>query len=208
VVEEELLVAGAHPAASVGAQSAAGDEVMDVGMEDECAAPGVEDAQHAQLGAQAFGVAGEVLQGLGAGGKQEVQPGLELRADEHSQFLRHRKGDQEVGHGEQEPLALAFQPGVSVGLAALGTVAVVAGMILVVKARTVRTLEEFPAQGRGAAGEGLAQDLPVPNRHGRAKTLPVRRSCPLDQLMNREAFTTASGGGGHHRLFMKSSRRF
>jgi hypothetical protein len=48
----------------------------------------------------------------------------------------------------------------------------------------------------------------VPNRHGRAKTLPVRRSCPLDQLMNREAFTTASGGGGHHRLFMKSSRRF
>jgi hypothetical protein len=30
----------------------------------------------------------------------------------------------------------------------------------------------------------------------------------LNQLMNREAFATAAGGGVHHRLFMKSSRRF
>ena len=81
-------------------------------------------------------------------------------------------------------------------------------MILVVKARTVRTLEEFPAQGRGAAGEDLAQDLPVAAGHGRAETLPIIRSCPLNQLMNREAFTTGDGGGGDHRLFMNSSRRF
>ena len=160
------------------------------------------------MGAQASGVGGEVLQGPGAGGKEEVQPDLEMGADEQPQFLREGEGDQEVGHGKQQSLALALQPGVGVGLAALGTVAVVAGMILVAKARTVRTLEELPAQGRGAAGEGLSQDLPVAAGHGRAETLPVIRSCPLDQLMNREAFTTASGGGAHHRLFMKSSRRF
>ena len=47
IVVEEELVAGADPAASIGAQAAAGDEVMDVGMEDEGAAPGVEHAQHA-----------------------------------------------------------------------------------------------------------------------------------------------------------------
>ena len=208
LVMEKELVAGAYPAASVGAQSAGGDEVMDVGMEEEGAAPGVEDAQHTQLGAEAFGVGGEVLQGSRAGGKEEVQSDLEMRADEHSQLLRDGEGGQKVGHGKEEPRALAFQPGIGVELAALGTVAVVAGMILVVKARTVRTLEEFAAQGRGAAGEGLSQDLPVPAGHGGAKTLPIIRSCPLDELMNREAFTTVAGGRAHHRLFMKSSRRF
>jgi hypothetical protein len=77
-----------------------------------------------------------------------------------------------------------------------------------VKARTVRTLEELAAQGRGAAREGLSQDLPVPSGHGRAETLPVSRSHPLEQLMNRETFTTVTGGGGPHRLFMKSLSRF
>ena len=123
-------------------------------------------------------------------------------------LISRGKGEQEVGHGKQESGPLAFQPRLSVGLAALRTVAVVAGMVLVVKARTVRTLEELPAQGRGAAGEGLAQDLPVPAGHGGPETLPVKRSGPLEQLMNREAFTTGGGGGSDHRLFMNSSRRF
>ena len=114
--------------------------------------PGVEHAQHAQLRAQALGVGGEVLQGLGAGGKEQVQRDLEMRADEPPQLFRDGEGDQEVRHGKQESRPLAFQPRVGVGLAALRTVAVVAGMIVVVKARTVRTLEELAAQGRGAAG--------------------------------------------------------
>ena len=46
------------PAAAVGAETAAGDEIMDVRMKDERARPGVEHAQHPQLRAQPAGVAG------------------------------------------------------------------------------------------------------------------------------------------------------
>ena len=51
-VDEELGAAG-NPLALVEAQAAGGDQVVDVGMIDEGAAPGVEDAEHAEGGAQA-----------------------------------------------------------------------------------------------------------------------------------------------------------
>ena len=131
-----------------------------------------------------------------------------MGADEKPQFLRHGEGDQEVGHGQQEARALALEPRVGVGLAALRTVPVVAGMIAVMKARTVRTTEELAAQSRGAAGEDLVQDLSLPPRHGRAEALQIFGRQLPEQLMNREAFTTVAGGGMHQRLPMKSSRRF
>jgi hypothetical protein len=41
----------------------------------EGATPGVEDAQHAQASAQALGVAAQIQEGLGGGGKDDVQAG-------------------------------------------------------------------------------------------------------------------------------------
>ena len=76
---------------------------MDVGMEDEGAAPGVEHTQHAQLCAQASGIAGEILQCLGAGSKQEVQPDLLMRADEPAQLLRD-SSPREIGIGWNKAL--------------------------------------------------------------------------------------------------------
>ena len=75
MVEEELFLRW-HPQACVWAEAAAGNEIMDVGMKNERARPGVEDAEHAQLGAQAAGIGGEVLQGLGAGAKEQVEGDL------------------------------------------------------------------------------------------------------------------------------------
>ena len=96
---------------------------------------------------------------------------------------------------------MRFQPDVGVGLTALRAMPVVAGMIPVVKARAVRTLKELSAQGRGTAGEDLAQDLPMPSRHRRAEAIQIIRCESPEQLMDREAFTAA--GGGAHKLAMK-----
>ena len=180
VMQQELL--GWNPLTLVGTESAAGHQIMNVRMEDQGARPGVEHAEHAQLRAEPRGVAGQILQGLGTGGKEEIQSELELGTDPGAQRFRHGEGDQEVGDGEQEARRLSLQPGVGVGLAALGTVAVVAGMIAVgVAARTGGARKQFAAQGRSAAAEDLVQDLALPERHRGAEPLQVRRSGLLER---------------------------
>jgi hypothetical protein len=116
-----------------------------------------------------------------------------------SQFLGHGKGHQEVRHGQQEPDALALEPVVGIGLTALGTVPVVAGVIAVVKARAVGTLEELAAQGRGAATQDLLQDLSLPTRHGRTKCLNILRRQAPELLVDGQTFTTVAGGRAHQR---------
>ena len=199
MVEQELF--GPHPAAAIGAQAAAGHEVMNMGMIDERARPGMEHPEQAQLGAEPIG--GQVLQRLGAGGKEQIQGELLVRPDQAPQFLWHGERHQKIRHRQKQALALALQPVVGVGLPAERAMPVVAGMIAVVKARTVRTLKQFAAQSRGAAGQDLAQDLSVPLRHGQAKLFQIFRRQLPEQLVHREADPTVSGGGGPHRWRMK-----
>ena len=206
VVEEELVARG-HPGASIPTQAAAGNQIVDVRMEDEGATPGMQYAQHPQLRAQSARIASQVLQGAGTGGKEQVEADPGMGANETPQGLGHGEGDQEVGHGQEEPGPLALEPVVGIGLTALGTVPVVTGMIAVVKAPTVGTLEELVAQGRGASPAGLEQDPPLTPRQGAAEGLEIGRCQMLDPLSDGSDFTTV-GGGVHQRSPMKSSRRF
>ena len=105
-----------------------------------------------QIGSQSAGVARQFLQGLGTAGKEQVQGDLRMGTNQAAQCFRHGEGEQEVGCGQQQPPLLALEPGIGIGLAALRAVAVVAGMIAVMKARALRTLEELAAQSQAAAG--------------------------------------------------------
>lgn len=98
--------AGGDPLSSIEAQAAAGHEVVNVRMIDEGARPGVEHAQHSQLRAQSFGIGGQILQGLRAAGKEQVQPDLLMRADEEPQGFRHGEGQPEARHGPRKRLRL------------------------------------------------------------------------------------------------------
>ena len=131
-----------------------------------------------------------------------------MGADEHPQGFRDGEGHQEIGRGQQQPCLLAFEPEVGVGLAALRTMPVVAGMIAVVKGPAFRTRKELAPQSRGAAGQDLFQDLPMPSRHGGVEALAVIGREVSEQLMNRKTFTTVAGGAVHHKLPMNSSSRF
>jgi len=206
---EQIVARSRPPYPSVRAQAATRDEIMDVRMKDQRARPGVQHAQHAQLGAEPAGIAGQILQGLGAGREEQVQGDLRMGADKMPQAFRHRKGHQEVRHRQEQPRPLADQPVVGVGLSALRTMPVVAGMIAVVRARAVRTLEKLAAQSRRAARQDLVQDLPLPRGHGGTEASPVIRRQAPEQLMNRQTLTTVAGGGSvHPRLLMNSSSRF
>lgn len=205
---QEELVARGHPGATIGTQAAAGNQIVDVRMEDEGATPGMQYAQHPQLRAQSARIASQVLQGAGTGGKEQVEADPGMGANETPQGLGHREGDQEAGSGQEESGALALEPVVGIGLTALGTVPVVTGVIAVVKALTVGTLEELAAQGRGATTADLVQDLSMSLRHGVAEGLEIGRCQMLDPLSDGSDFTTVAGGGVHQRSPMKSSRRF
>src|SRR5712692_3595117 len=76
--QEEFSV-GRQPLALIQAQSAAGRQVMNMGMINEGAAPGVEDTEQGEGAAEVFGIGRQILQGLSAGLKQKVIPGPGLR---------------------------------------------------------------------------------------------------------------------------------
>ena len=200
LVREQEVVFGRDPGASIQTQAAAGNQIMNVGMKDQGARPGVEHAQHSQLRSQAFGMGRQILQGLGAGGKEQVQANLQMGTDEKPEGFGYREGDQEVRDREEQTLLLALEPIFGVSVAALRTMPVVAGMVAVVEPVAVRTAQELASQHGGAAEQDLLQDLPMPQRHG-GVTLAISRGKLTEQLMDGQVLssTTAWRGSLHER---------
>src|SRR5258708_4624891 len=142
-----------NPLALIQAQAASGDQVMDVGMENESARPGVEDPEHAQFCTQALGIGRQVLQSLRAGVKEQVVTDLRVGAYPGAQRIGYGESDQKIGDRQQQALALLFQPLIGIARPAERTMPVVARMIAVVEMGTVRAAEQLAAQSRSAAAQ-------------------------------------------------------
>ena len=54
------------------------------------------------VGAEAFGVLRQVLQGLGTGGQEQIVAQAGMSANPTAQAFRHGEGDQEIVHGQQQ----------------------------------------------------------------------------------------------------------
>lgn len=88
---------------------------------------------------------------------------------------RERKGEQEVGH-RQEQLLLSAQPLLASLILALGTVAVPAGVVAVLDFVTLRTVINMTAKGLCAAVLHGPHRLPMSGRQSLVILLPIRRS--------------------------------
>ncbi len=132
---------------------------MDVGMKAQVRCPGLKHRQQAQLSAQIFVVATDVEQGPGAVSEQEVVEEFLVGADECAQLSGDGEGDQIIRQG-QESAALSFQPLGGIGVAALRTGPMVAGVIGKVELATVAA-EQLATVGRPAreCGNGLWTEL-------------------------------------------------
>ena len=75
---------------------------------------------------------------------------------------------------------------VGVGLAAEGTVAVVAGVVGVMERAAGGAGEEFAAQRGGAAGEELCEHLALTRGHGGAEPFQVGRSLLAEQVVETD----------------------
>ena len=194
--QEELTPLG-EPLTLIVAQTAPGDEVMNVRVIDQSAAPGVKDAEHPECRPQSLWVAGQILQGTGAGFKEKTIPQAGMGTNPLAQRFWHREGDQEVTGG-QEQLGMMIQPSLGVLLTATGTMPVVAGMIGVVVDLTVRAPVEGASSGGSAATENLGQDLTLTNGHGGAKALQINRPPTEQKLMELDRLAHARHRGRAH----------
>lgn len=103
--EEEVAVGGLDLLRTVGAEAAAGDDGMQMRMEEQLAGPGVQDEGEADLGAEPFGVGGEGEQGLRDRAKQQPQELAAVGEDDGTQDRWQSEDAVEVGGVEQALIA-------------------------------------------------------------------------------------------------------
>ena len=125
---------------------------MYVGMQEQVLSPGVQDADHADLGAQVFAIAGDLQQGLRAGGEQQVVEQTRVLQRQHIEFVRHSEHDMEVTGGQQFAFA-GRQPALACLGLALGAVPVSARVVRDGLMTAVRAGIAMTAQRSGAAAQ-------------------------------------------------------
>jgi len=149
--EEEIAVSGGDPACTVGRESAAGDQDVDVRVIPQILGPGVQDGEDRRAGAEVAGIGGEGEQGLGGGAQERVVHRSLVRAGHRAEGVGQGKRNQEVGAG-QETRAVAIEPASRLLAVALGTVPIATRVVAVLGLVAVVAPAEMPAAGGGATG--------------------------------------------------------
>ena len=116
------------PATVIGRESTCRNGAVNVGMQKQVLSPGVQDADHADLGAQVVAIDGDLQQGLSAGGKQQVVEQTRVLQSQHIEFVRHSEHDMEVAGGQEFALA-GRQPALARLRLALGAVPISARVV-------------------------------------------------------------------------------
>ena len=117
-------------------------------------APGMQNAEEADLGAEVPGIGRDFQQGCGAGFEQELEENLLVLPDQRDQRMRHAEDQVEVAHRQQFLLPGAQPLLAGVGLA-LRTVAVSAGVVRDGLMPAANALIAMSAEcGRAAALDG------------------------------------------------------
>jgi hypothetical protein len=155
--EEEARVSHGDPARAVGGERPARDHAVQVGMEREGLAPGVEDGHEVELPAQVLRIPREGLERLARRAEEQIVDDAGSRKSQPAELVRQREDDVEVGDGEQIR-ASGFEPVLLGEELALRAVAVATGVVDRAPVTAAVTLLEVAAQGGGAAGREGAQD--------------------------------------------------
>jgi hypothetical protein len=164
-------------------------------MQVQVLAPGVEDGEETDFGAQMLGIAGNREEGFGGGAGEDIVDHFFVMEGDGGERLGDGEDHVEILHGQQlggaplEPLG-ARRP------LALGAVPVAAGAVLNVGIVAVVAPSGGAAQGRGAAVlDGPHQAMLM---QGQSMGLPVRRTMLPKDVGHLQ------GGPWHGRLSAES----
>lgn len=102
---QEESVAATHPALSVEAESATGNDAVKMGMEQKVLPPGMEQRETAELSAEIFRVSPKCQQGIGSSPEQHRVEGTSVLKRERSELVREGEHDVEILHVKKFSLA-------------------------------------------------------------------------------------------------------
>ena len=145
----------------------------------------MEHLQSAQLSAQIFGPAGDILQSPGALAQEQPVAQLLVGTQPGPQTLRHGEGHQIIRH-RQELELLVVNPLSGVGVATLRTGPVVARVIDKMSRAAVWTAVKLPAQSGGAAGQNALHRAAMGGKDVRPKLSFIRRPMPAQDFRQRD----------------------
>ena len=128
------------------------------------AIPGVEHPDHAKRAADPFRIAGERLEGVGRGVKQQVVDELLMRAGAGVQGVREGAGHEEIGDGQQV-VQLPVAPAVGAVGFTRGAMAMGAGVVAIVVCPALGTIVACPTHHRRAAVFDSPHCLRVAGEH-------------------------------------------
>jgi len=169
--EQEGVGGGLPESAAVG-QAAAGDQAVDVRMEDQPLRPAMEHGEHAGGAAEPARIARQIDDRAGGELDQRAIAGLLMAAQNGPQLLGHGDGDVEVRH-RQHLGAAPVEPGRGLRAVALRAGAVAAGMEDMHQAAAVGASPLLAAERRGPAGEDVGDGATMRGQHRRAMSLQV-----------------------------------
>src|SRR5437016_12808810 len=142
-------------------------------MQKQVLSPSVQDADHADLGAQVFAIDSDFQQGMSAGGEQQVVEQTRVLQGQHIEFVRHSEHDMEVAGGQEFSLA-GRQPALAgLGLA-LGAVPVSARVVGDGLMTAVRAGIAMTAQRCGAAALNGAKGFEL--LKAKAGSIPIQEA--------------------------------
>jgi len=156
---------GGVPEAIGSGEGASGDDVVDMGMILQGSSPGVKDAEESRkISADVMLIQSKFLHSFGGGFEKGGVSHPLVFTNEAAQFLRDRKGNQEVMTGKL-PFDLLFQPPSALMVLTSGTMAISTGAIDPMELATVFALVKCEATGlRTTADDGI-DNLVVCLRH-------------------------------------------
>ena len=175
----------AHPGAAIGAEAAAGDEHVDVGMPLEGSRPRVQDGERADLGAEVVVVGAEGGKRVERCAEQDGEELLLMGAHDPPELRREREHDVEV-LDRKEQVALPGDPSRSRRMSALRTGAVLARVVEDVLATAIVALGEVSPESRRAAVDDGLEGAPVARQHGPAMTGDVVGRVPAQNVGEAE----------------------
>src|SRR5450756_239169 len=121
-------------------------------MQEQVLSPSVQDADHADLGAQVFAIDGDLQQGLSAGGEQQIVKQTWVFQSQHVEFVGHSEHDMEVTGGQEFAFA-GRQPALASLCLALGAVPVSARVVRDSLMTAARAGIAMTAQRSGATAQ-------------------------------------------------------
>ena len=164
---------------------------MDVRVQREVLAPGVQHRQHADFGPEVLRVGGHLEEGFRGGPHQQAVDRAGVVKCDRAEGAGEREHDVEVRCVEQVG-GLGLQPSRGGRGLALGAMAVAARVIGDLLVPALRALQDVPTQGRRAAGGQVVEGAALHGRQARTVLLQERVATAPDHLGH---FEPRSGHG-------------